>query len=133
MSEDRYRRNNGAVYTLKFHIVWCPKYRRKILTGAIEADLRVLLAEKAVQLDVLIEAIEVMPDHVHLFVSAPPTLPVAQLVNHFKGFTSRRLMQKFPMLKRQMRVVWSRSYYAGSVGHVSEETVKAYIANQKDA
>ncbi len=68
-----YRRSTGVVYALKYHLVWCPKHRRKVLVGAVEQDLRDLLQEKAKQRQVTIEALEVMPDHVHLFISALPS------------------------------------------------------------
>ncbi len=128
-----YRKTVGAVFTLKYHLVWCPKYRRKLLVGPVADDLRALLTEKATSLNVSIEALEIMPDHVHLFVSALPTQAPYYLANQFKGFTSRRLMQKYPGLRYRVPVLWSRSYYVGSVGHVSETTVKAYIAAQRRA
>jgi putative transposase len=73
MHQSRCRRTAGAVSNLHYHLVWCPKYRRSVLTNAVETRLKELLAEKAAAMDVQIEALEVMPDHVHLFVSAPPT------------------------------------------------------------
>ncbi len=126
-----YRRNTGAVYALKYHLVWCPKYRRKVLVGDIETDLRALLQQKAEQLKVTIEALEIMPDHVHLFISAPPTEAPHRLANQFKGFTSRMLRQKYPELRSRLPSMWSRSYYMGTIGHVSEKTVRAYIEAQK--
>ena len=129
--EGRYAKNAGAVFSLKYHIVWCPKYRRPVLTAEVESRLRQLLAEKAAALGMTIHALEVMPDHVHLFVEADPTLSVAEIVNRFKGFTSRVLRQEFAMLRSRLPTLWSRSYYAGTVGAVSEATVKRYIANQK--
>ena len=129
--EGRYAKNAGAVFSLKYHIVWCPKYRRPVLTSEVESRLRQLLAEKAVELGMTIHALEVMPDHVHLFVEADPTLSVAEIVNRFKGYTSRVLRQEFAMLRSRLPTLWSRSYYCGTVGAVSEATVKRYIANQK--
>ena len=129
--EGRYAKNAGAVFALKYHIVWCPKYRRPVLTSEVENRLRQLLAEKAAELDMTIHALEVMPDHVHLFVEADPTLSVAEIVNRFKGYTSRVLRQEFTMLRSRLPTLWSRSYYCGTVGAVSEATVKRYIANQK--
>ncbi len=129
--EGRYAKNAGAVFALKYHIVWCPKYRRPVLTAEVENRLRQLLAEKAAELDMTIHALEVMPDHVHLFVEADPTLSVAEIVNRFKGYTSRVLRQEFTMLRSRLPTLWSRSYYCGTVGAVSEATVKRYIANQK--
>jgi putative transposase len=129
--EGRYAKNAGAVFSLKYHIVWCPKYRRPVLTAEVESRLRQLIAEKAAELGMTIHALEVMPDHVHLFVEADPTLSVAEIVNRFKGYTSRVLRQEFAMLRSRLPTLWSRSYYAGTVGAVSETTVKRYIADQK--
>ena len=126
-----YQRNSGAVYTLKYHLVWCPKYRRKVLVDTVADDLRSLLYQKAEQLKVTVEALEIMPDHVHLFISAPPTEAPHRLANQFKGYTSRVLRGKYPELRSRLPSLWSRSYYMGSIGQVSEKTVKAYIAAQR--
>jgi len=131
MGTDRYRRNAGSVFSLTYHLVWCPKYRRAVLVGEIANDLRTLLAEKAAALAVEIHAVDVLPDHVHLFVEGDPTQPVQFLVNQFKGYTSRLLRQRYPSLVTRLPSLWSRSYYAGTMGHVSEETVRQYIAAQK--
>ena len=104
---------------------------RKVLVGAVETRLKNILYATAAQYGVLIEAMEVMPDHVHLFVSGDPTRCVAEIVNRLKGASSHLLREEFPHLKSRMPTLWSRSYYAGTVGHVSEETVKKYIENQK--
>ena len=129
--ESRYAKNAGAVFTLKYHVVFCPKYRRPVLTPDVEARLRQLLAEKAAELDMTIHALEVMPDHVHLFVESDPTRCVAEIVNRLKGFTSRVLRKEFASLRSRLPTLWSRSYYAGTVGAVSEATVRRYIASQK--
>jgi putative transposase len=125
------RRSAGAVYALKYHLVWCPKYRRKVLVGTVETDLRALLQQKAEQLKVTIEALEIMPDQVHLFIAAPPTEAPHRLANPFKGFTSRLLRQKYPELRSRLPSLWSRSDDMGTLGHVSEKTVKAYLEAQK--
>src|SRR5215470_14247118 len=127
----RYVKNAGAVFNLSYHIVFCPKYRRKVLVGEVEQKLKHILYATAQQYGVLIETMEVMPDHVHLLVSSNPTRCAAEIVNRLKGASSRILRGEFPHLKSQLPTLWSRSYYAGTVGHVSEATVKKYIANQK--
>jgi putative transposase len=129
--ESRYAQNTGATFSLKYHIVWCPKYRRPVLVDAVDARLRKLLAEKAAELGLTIRALEVMPDHVHLFVESDPTRCVAEIVNRLKGYTSRVLRQEFPTLRSRLPTLWSRSYFAGSVGHVSAATIERYIAEQK--
>lgn len=129
--DNRYHRNAGALYSLQYHIVWCPKYRRKVLTNDVVATMETLLYEKAGQLGITIEALEIMPDHVHLFISSDPTEAPQRTVNQFKGYTSRKLREIHPHLKSRLPCMWSRSYYIGSVGHVSEKTIKAYIESQK--
>ena len=127
----RYRRNAGATFSLKYHLVWCPKYRRPVLTPPHDVRLKEIIAEVATEADIIVHALEIMPDHVHLFVEADPTLAVAEIVNRLKGRSSRLMRGEFPPLRSRLPTLWSRSYYAGSVGHVSAETVQAYIAAQK--
>lgn len=129
--DSRYAQNAGAVYSLKYHIVWCPKYRRPVLVDAVGGRLRGLLAEKSAELGMTIHALEIMPDHVHLFVEGDPTRCVAEIVNRLKGVTSRALREEFPTLRSRLSTLWSRSYFAGSVGHVSAATIERYIAEQK--
>ena len=133
MANSRYKTSSSCVYALKYHLVWCPKYRRKVLVGRIEARLRELLFEKANDMGVQIEALEIVPDHVHLFVSADPTEAPQRLANQFKGYTSRILRQEFASLKSQLPTLWSRSYYVGSVGHVSEDFVKKLSESENEA
>lgn len=127
----RYAKNNGAVFTLKFHLVWCPKYRRPVLVGPVEKRLVALLREIAGELEATVHALEVMPDHVHLFLESDPTRSVAELVNRFKGRTSHDLRAEFPSLRSRLPTLWSRSYYAGSCGAVTEASVRRYIEGQK--
>ncbi len=127
----RYARNAGAVFSLKYHVVWCPKYRRSVLTPPVDARLKQLIEEVALHHDITVHEMEVMPDHVHLFVECDPTRSVAEIVNRFKGATSRFLRDEFPHLRSRLPTLWSRSYYAGTVGHVSEATVRSYIESQK--
>jgi len=128
---ERYAKNVGAVFSLKYHVVWCPKYRRSVLVKPVDARLKALLRQKAEELELTIHVMEVMPDHVHLFVEGGPTICVAEIVNGLKGFTSHELREEFPFLKSRLPTLWSRSYYAGSVGSVSEAVVRKYIEDQK--
>jgi putative transposase len=132
MHLSRYRHTAGAVSNLHYHFVWCPKYRRAVLTHAVATRLKELLAEKASAMDLQIKALEVMPDHVHLVIAAPPTDAPQHLANQFKGYTSRVLREKIPHLRARLPTLWSRSYFVGSAGHVSEDTIKHYIATQKE-
>lgn len=129
--DQRYAKNAGAVFNLKLHIVWCPKYRRKVLVDAIEKRFKKLLYEKSAELGLTIHALEVMPDHVHLFIEHDPTRCVAEIVNRLKGYTSRILRQEFASLRSRLPTLWSRSYFASSVGAVSEAAIRKYIDEQK--
>jgi putative transposase len=125
------KRTKGAVYNINYHLVWCPKYRRKVLVDQVAAELRRILDEIAEQYQLEILACEIMPDHVHLFVSAPPKYSPANLAKLFKGITSRRLRQQLgTRLHRQIwkpGTLWSPSYYVGTAGNVSAEIIKRYI------
>ena len=131
MVDQRYKHNAGAVFSLKYHLVWCPKYRLPVLVDQVKQRLLELLAQKADDLEAAMRAVEIIPDHVHLFIESDPTKAPAHLANQFKGFSSRILRQEFPHLKSRMPTLWSRSYFIGSVGAVSEATVKRYIEQQE--
>ena len=126
-----YSASETSVHFMGYHFVWCPKYRRKVLVGKVEQRLKVLVKEKAERLGCKVLALEVMPDHVHLFVSAPPLLAPHHIAAQFKGFTSHQLRKEFPELRTKLPTLWSRSYYVGACGHASETIVKMYIENQK--
>lgn len=131
MSSPRYRKNAGSAFNLTLHFVWCPKYRKNVLLDAVETRLKELLHQKATALGVEIKGLEVMPDHVHLVVACDPTHAPQFLANQFKGFTSRLLRQEFAHLRSQLPSLWSRSYYVGAAGTVSDETIRRFIDQQK--
>lgn len=129
--KDRYKVSAGCVYNVNYHIVWCPKYRKSVLIDNVAKDLEQLIREKAKEIDMTIEALEIMPDHIHIFVSSKPTLPIHYIIQQLKGFTSHELRNKYEHLKKKLPTLWSRSYYVGTIGFVSDTVVKNYIANQK--
>jgi len=129
----RWTHSNKAVFNLGYHIIWCPKYRRKVLTNDIRDRLIVLLHEKAKDISVSIETLEIMPDHVHLFIKASPVDSPHFVVQQLKGYTSRIMRKEFKMLRTRIPTLWTRSYYCESIGHISEKTVEKYIEDQKDA
>ena len=132
MNGKRWTKSKTIVYNIGYHLIWCSKYRRKVLTGDVETHLKELLVEKARQIDIKIVQMEIMPDHVHLFVKATPVNSPHYIVQQLKGYTSRLLRQEFPSLKSRLPSLWTRSYYCESVGHISEETVQKYIEDQKN-
>jgi putative transposase len=120
-----------SAYVINYHLVWIPRIRKKVLVGPVEARLKELLAEIAIQYGFEILAVEVMPDHVHVFVSAAPKFAPAEIVRLFKVITSRSLKKEFESLRRQYwgehATLWTEGYYVGTAGHVSAETIKRYI------
>ena len=126
------KRNRDAVFNMGYHIIFCPKYRRKVLINGIDVRLKKLLISKAKEHGSEIEKVEVMPDHVHLFLKSIPRLSVHSLISKLKGYTSFMLRKEFPVLKRKLPCMWTRSYYCETIGHISEETVKKYIEQQKN-
>ncbi len=131
-SKDRWTKSATAVYNLGYHIIWCPKYRRGVLTGKIAERLEEIVNEKADELNCNVASLEIMPDHVHLFIKVPPTIAVHFLIQQIKGSSARVLRDEFPSLRSKLPCMWTRSYYAESVGCISEETVVRYIENQKN-
>lgn len=120
----------GGVYDLGYHVVWCPKYRRPVLAGEIGARCDRLIRDKCAESDWLVIALEVMADHVHVFVKAHPKHSPSFIANQIKGFTSHQLRSEFPSLKTRLPTLWSRSFFCATVGAVSAATVQRYIDTQ---
>ncbi len=131
MSNARFRRCAGGVTSLGLPVVWCLKYRRRVLGGRVARRLDELLGEVAAEHCWEIVASEVMPDHVHIFVRVGPTGSAGAVARLFNGRTSRVLRAEFAWLAR-LRGLWSTSHFAASVGYVSESTVRRYIEQQWD-
>jgi putative transposase len=127
----QYAKNAGAVCSLKYHLVGCPNYRRPVLVGAVDRRLKALLPQKTKELNIPIHALEILPDQVHWFVESDPTRCVAEIVNRRKGFTSHTLRAELASLRSRLPTLWSRSYYAATVGSVSETVVGKYIESRK--
>ena len=132
MNNERWIHSNTTVFNISYHIIWCPKYRRKVLVNEVEDRLKTLLVEKAEEIGCEISIQEVMPDHVHIFIKTKPTLAPHYIVQQLKGYTSRILRKEFHKLKSRIPTLWTRSYYCESIGHISEEAVKKYIEEQKN-
>ena len=130
--DNRWTHSNCTVFNIGYHIIWCPKYRRKVLNNGVDIRLKELLIKKSSEIDCKIEIQEIMPDHVHIFIKANPTLAPHYIVQQLKGYTSRVLRKEFPKLKSRLPSLWTRSYYCESIGHISEKTIEKYIADQKN-
>ena len=129
---EHYRKTSHSVYDLKYHIVWVTKYRKPVLSGEIATRTRDLIRQCCSSFDVHILKGHVSKDHVHLFVSVPPTLSLSKLLQSIKGRTSRKLLLDFRTLKKQFwgRHLWARGYFAASSGNVTDEVISQYIAGQ---
>lgn len=127
----KYKSNNNIVYSCKYHVVWCPKYRRKVLTGKIEVRLKELIQETCLELQCELIELELMPDHVHLLVDVDPQFGIHTLVKNLKGKSSRILRKEFPILTTKLPTLWTNSYFVSTVGGAPLEVIKQYIENQK--
>ena len=126
-----YKSNNNIVYSCKYHVVWCPKYRRKILIGKIEARLKELIQETCLELQSELIELEIMPDHVHLLLEVDPQFGVHKMIKTIKGKTSRILRQEFKELTTKLPTLWTNSYFISTVGGAPLAIIKQYIQSQK--
>jgi len=131
MVTQRWTKSKTSVYNVAYHLIWCPKYRRSVLIGKIEQRLKQLLKQKAKENDWKIETLEIMPNYVHIFIKANPVASPHWIIQQFKGYSSNILRKEFPKLKSKLPTLWTRSYYCESIGHISENTIKKYIKDQK--
>ena len=125
-----YQRDEHRVHLIIYHLVWTPKRRKSVLTGAIASDCRRLIEDKCAEKGWEIIELAIQSDHIHLFVRVWPSVSAADVVKEIKGVTSHELREKYPILRR-LPSLWTRSYFAATAGNVSSETVKRYIEAQK--
>jgi putative transposase len=131
MSAITYKSNRNVYYSCKYHVVWCPKYRRKVLTEGIAERLKQIISEVCQEHRSDLLSREIMPDHVHLLVECDPQFGIHRLVRLMKGRSSRLLRQEFSVLKRKLPTLWTNSYFCSTVGGAPLSVIKQYIENQK--
>lgn len=127
----QYHSGRSILYSCQYHIIFCPKYRRKVLVDGIDDRLKALILEKEQEYGYMVLDLEVLPDHVHLLLDADPRIGINAIVGKIKGYTSNRLRTEFPSLKKRLPTLWTRGKFISSVGTVTLETVKQYIDSQK--
>ncbi len=131
MSTIPYKSNRNVSYSCKYHVVFCPKYRRKVLVDGIDERLKHIMTEVCEERQAEILSMEIMPDHVHLLVECDPQFGIHRLVRLLKGRSSRLLRQEFPILVRKLPTLWTSSYFVSTVGGAPLTVIKQYIAKQK--
>ena len=123
--------NHNVTFDCKYHVVFCPKYRRKVLVEPVESRLKELLLQKATEIQTEIVEMEIMPDHVHLLIKCDPQYGIHKVVKQLKGYTSRVLRDEFTQLKSRLPSLWTNSYFVATVGTVQLDVIKKYIEEQK--
>lgn len=126
-----YKSNSNVVYSCKYHVVWCPKYRRKVLVQDVDERLKGVLQEVAAETRSEIIEMEIMPDHVHILVEVDPQFGIHSLVKLMKGRSSRVLRTEFLALRKRLPTLWTNSYFVSTVGGAPLEVIKQYIESQK--
>ena len=127
----KYKSNNNIVYSCKYHVVWCPKYRRKVLVDGVDSRLKELITQICQEIQVEIIEMEIMPDHLHLLIEVDPQFGIHKAIKHIKGKTSRILRQEFPYLKTKLPTLWTNSYFVSTIGGAPLSVIKEYVLNQK--
>jgi putative transposase len=128
---NKFKSNRNVFFSCKYHVVFCPKYRRNVLVDGIDVRMKEIVAEIANELSVDILELEVMPDHVHMLCEVDPQFGIHKFVKYTKGRTSRLLRQEFPNLRSRLPTLWTNSYFVATVGGAPLAVIKQYIENQK--
>ena len=128
----KYKSNNNVIYSCKYHVVFCPKYRRPVLVDGVDDCLKELIKETCDQLNVEIIEMEIMPDHVHLLMEVDPQYGIHKAVKRIKGYSSRVLRQEFSWLKSRIPTLWTNSHFVSTVGGAPLSVIKQYIEDQKN-
>ena len=126
-----FKSNQNVVYSCKYHVVWCPKYRRRVLVNGVDIRLKEIITETVLEFQADLIELEVMPDHVQLLVEVDPQFGVHKLVKQLKGRSSRLLRREFPALKSRLPSLWTNSYFVSTVGGAPLEIIRQSIENQK--
>ncbi len=129
--ELRYKSTKHGVYACEYHIIWCTKYRRSVLSPEMQQRIKEIVCQAQEKYGYTVRAIECMPDHVHLLASIPPTEAVSIIVVRIKGFVSKMLREEFPSLQKRLPQLWTGSKFVASTGGVTLEALKQYVESQK--
>jgi putative transposase len=125
-----YQHSRNKVFLIQYHLVWCPKRRKPVLVGKVKERLEQIIYQVADELGIKILELAINPDHIHLFISAYPTISVHKIVRRIKSRSSNILRKEFPELLK-LPSLWTHSYYVSTIGTVSKEAIEKYIEAQK--
>lgn len=131
MQKIAYKSNHNGYFSCTYHVVWCPKYRRKVLVEAVARRLEQIIREVCKERQAEVLSLEIMPDHVHVLVEVDPQFGIHRLVKLVKGRSSRYLRQEYPSLTTRMPSLWTNSYFVSTVGGAPLSVIKHSIENQK--
>lgn len=127
----KFKSNNNIVYSCKYHVVWCTKYRRKVLDDSIQAHLKLIIHDVCSKRKCDIIALELMPDHVHLLVEVDPQYGIHRLIKKIKGLSSHTLRKTYKSVKSRLPSLWTNSYFVSTVGGASLDVIKKYVEDQQ--
>lgn len=127
----KYKSNLNVVYSCKYHVIWCPKYRKSVLIDGVDSRLKDIIQSVATEFEAEILELEVMPDHVHLLVEVDPQFGIHRLIKLMKGRSSRLIRSEFAWIKSRLPTLWTNSYFVSTIGGAPLEVVKQYIEQQK--
>ena len=130
-NDHKYSATETTIYACEYHILWCTKYRREVLSPEIQERLKALVLEQQEAYGYLVREVESMPDHIHLLASVPPDISVTSVIGKIKGYTAKVLRSEFQSLTRRLPCLWTRSKFVASAGSVTLDVLKQYVANQK--
>jgi putative transposase len=126
-----FKSNSNIVYNCQYHVIWCVKYRRKVLVDEVEVRLKEVLRQVSIDVRCEIQEMETDRDHVHLLISCDPQFGIHQVVKRMKGRSSRVLRDEFPFLRSRLPTLWTNSYFVATVGGAPLAVIKQYIQDQK--
>ena len=127
----KYKSNLNVVYSCKYHVIWCPKYRRSVLVKGVDVRLKEIIQNVATECKSEILELEVMPDHVHLLVEVDPQFGIHRLIKLMKGKSSKLIREEFKWIKSRLPTLWTNSYFVSTIGGAPLEVVKQYIERQE--
>ncbi len=130
-NDHKYISKGTVIYACEYHIIWCTKYRRSVLSPEIQERLKALIFEQQQAYQYIVREVESMPDHIHLLASIPPDVSVTSVIGKIKGYTAKILRSEFPTLTCRLPCLWTRSKFVASAGSVTLGVLKQYIENQK--